>query len=115
MKGNNGPNNGAPFLRPAYDSGWVKLAAGELKELQHNVGGNMDDYLMNMSLRLGPKRNMAFWDSSLGATWSMSSNTSIVVFRELSETYDQVRIRIWIIRELLRKRKTESNTFGGDI
>jgi hypothetical protein len=98
MKGNNGPNNGAPFPRPAYDSGWVGITAGQTTSLQHSIGGNIDDYFVDLTTRLGKFRSMAFSDDPKGFIWSMSTNTSIEVHRFFNETSDQIRVRIWVIQ-----------------
>ncbi len=33
---------------PAYDSGWVYLGQDEAKTLTHNLGGNVDNYVVDM-------------------------------------------------------------------
>ena len=50
-KGTIGPNGGAPFPRPAYDSGWVAISPGEQKRLTHNIGGNTDNYVVDMQFK----------------------------------------------------------------
>jgi hypothetical protein len=36
------------FPRPNYDSGWVSIAEAETKTLIHNLGGNTDNYVIDM-------------------------------------------------------------------
>jgi hypothetical protein len=50
-RGNIGPNNGAPFPRPAYDSGWVSIAQGENVGRLHDLGGNVDDYFIDFQCK----------------------------------------------------------------
>jgi hypothetical protein len=106
-KGDIGPNNGAPFPRPAYNSGWVPIAQSTTITLTHNIGGNLDNYVVDMQFKLGSNihnegyggdRNV--WDGDKyyrGAYWESLTNTEIQVYRRMNdETLDQVRVRIWV-------------------
>ena len=47
-----GPNNGAPFPRPAYDSGWVEVPdPNRCIALNHDLGGDPDNYVVDMQFR----------------------------------------------------------------
>lgn len=85
-KGNIGPNNGAPFPRPAYDSGWV-VGTGDYITLFHNIGGNVDNYVVQAvytSIPLGYNGNWydELTTSSITTGWVPGG--------------DYVRVRIWV-------------------
>jgi hypothetical protein len=42
-----GPAQGF-FPRPAYDSGWKSIDQGEILTLYHNLGGSIDDYVVDV-------------------------------------------------------------------
>lgn len=50
-RGDIGPNGGAPFPRPAYDSGWIPVKPGTHQKLIHSIGGNVDNYFVDLQLR----------------------------------------------------------------
>jgi hypothetical protein len=104
-KGDIGPNNGAPFPRPAYDSGWVTIS--DVEKLTHNIGGNVDEYVVDMQFKdTNPYGNgihnygsggIEFDGYYLGAYWRNLTTTSISVLRWGDDLFaDQVRIRIWV-------------------
>ncbi len=109
-RGNIGPNNGAPFPRPAYDSGWVSIARSEEKLLTHNIGGNVDNYVVDLQLhsnQYGFGINCAsyggdFYDTGSsvsyeGAWYKELTNESITVFRmALDRRAERIRVRIWV-------------------
>jgi hypothetical protein len=110
-RGNIGPNGGAPFPRPAYDSGWVALVKGEEGLLTHNLGGNIDNYVVIMSHRsLGwgsigysnmgdgmdvvDGRQTGFW-------WSNLTDQVIRIRRGIDDSSAETmeyRVRIWVYR-----------------
>jgi hypothetical protein len=96
------------FPRPAYDSGWVSLSASQSKTLTHNVGGNVDNYVVDMSIKdaqdtginnfyYGIDRSNRLDVVELrGAYYANLTSTQINVGRGISDTTaDYVRIRIW--------------------
>ena len=103
-----GPATGF-FPRPAYDSGWVSMARGETKMLTHNLGGNVDNYVVDLwykdtaeggqginHLRYGggTKDILSNWS---GSWWRRLTNTTIEVKRLADDTWaDQIRVRIWV-------------------
>ncbi len=46
-----GPNNGAPFPRPAYDSGFIGVRPNVLTTLKHGVGGDVDNYVVDIQTK----------------------------------------------------------------
>ena len=113
-KGNIGPNNGAPFPRPAYDSGWTPIARNEKKTLNHNVGGNVDNYVVDMSFKssypaVGINNahyggQTTYYDGSdthkvQGADYMKLNNKSIDIYRNINDdSAFSIRIRIWVYK-----------------
>lgn len=110
-RGTIGPNNGAPFPRPAYDSGWVSIAAVELVTLMHNIGGNPDDYLVDLTFKdevygrtnirigsdfyIGLKGEGRLW----GAYWESLDSSIIEVYKGEDDLWlSEVRVRIWVVK-----------------
>jgi len=97
---------------PDYDSGWVSLAQDEAKTLTHNLGGDTDDYVVDMQYKYGSTVNQRYYggadfgattfsgtreDDRVGAYWRTLTTSSIIVYRRPEDTYaEQVRIRIWV-------------------
>ena len=104
-RGEIGPNNGAPFPRPAYDSGWVPLDPAEYLELDHNIGGDVSNYVIDLQFKdnegtgihnigLGGDLGDAW---SQGVHWEKLTSSSITIFRWWEDFLaDQVRVRIWV-------------------
>ena len=98
-------SDGAPFPRPAYDSGWVAVAQGSEPILTHNIGGNVDNYVVDLQFK---DTVMGFGVNTLGygrfyfggwggASYYQLTTTSIMVTRGSSDPYaPQVRVRIWV-------------------
>ncbi len=104
------------FPCPTYDSGWVALAPGESKYLYHNLGGNVENYLVDMQMKDAPpgdamgihnigcgteKTRTDTWGWNYeGAGYNSLSTTGIYVFRSRDDKSfggaDEVRIRIWV-------------------
>ena len=105
-----GPATGF-FPRPAYDSGWVSISQGETEVLTHNLGGNADNYVVDLQFKEtdispvespgvhqiyygGAQRYNGDW---IGASWSRLTNTSIEVYRRYDDSFvDEIRVRIWV-------------------
>ncbi len=96
-----------------YDSGWVSLAQDEAKTLTHNLGGDTDDYVVDMEYKsTGSGINQRYYggadfgattfsgtreDDRVGAYWRSLTTSTIGVYRRPEDTYaEQVRIRIWV-------------------
>jgi len=111
-----GGDGAGGFPCPAYDSGWVALAPGESKYLYHNLGGNVENYLVDMQMKDAPPgdamgiHNIGYgtektrteqwgWNYE-GAGYNSLSTTGIYVFRSLDDKSfggaDEIRIRIWV-------------------
>lgn len=120
IRGDIGPQGGAPFPRPAYDSGWVIVSqkgilVGTDKgiNIDHNLGGNPDNYVVDLQFRsraLGVHQyhhgGTNFIKGSLhknnvhnGAWWTHLTNKRITVRRGWSDQdVEEVRVRIWVYR-----------------
>jgi hypothetical protein len=102
-KGSIGPNDGAPFPRPAYDSWWQPIDPGETITLEHEIGGDASNYVVNMQFRTDAGVVHAngwggLWDVLyLGAHWTDLTSEHIKVYRWANDgAADKVRIRIWV-------------------
>jgi len=94
----------AAFPRPAYDSGWVSVSAGHTVELTHNLGGDVDNYVVDLSFKHptegvhqfgygGDVTSGAFY----GSFWRNLTTSSITVERATNDLdCPQVRVRIWL-------------------
>jgi len=105
-------------LTPAYDSGWVPIAQGQDLALNHNVGGNAGDYIVdvkqwtsfNVGLPLLPGISNRFNGTTVygpyqqGIYWYITSSNDgtpledniIRVYRDIEDFYaEKIRVRIW--------------------
>jgi hypothetical protein len=93
------------FPRPAYDSGFLTYAAPESKTLEHNVGGDPDDYVVDMQCKFaGLAHNFNVGQDENdegnleGAAWDDLTSSEILVLRFASDPFcQQIRVRIWEI------------------
>jgi len=93
-KGTIGPNNGAPFPRPAFDSGWQTIDAGVGLGIIHDVGGDIDDYVIDMQINGGTSNRYLTSDAIY---WDSLTATGMSVTRVPGDlTVSTVRIRIWV-------------------
>jgi len=94
-KGDIGPNNGAPFPRPAYDSGWVPLELGGVKLLTHNIGGNVDNYVVDLLFKdtddVFGINHIAYGGRPFGGGWQCGEWHNLT-----SSTIIIARVRIWV-------------------
>ena len=104
---------GAPFPRPAFDSGWVYFKAGASKTLDPEIGGDVDNYKIEVMEKSRDGRTIrpserAYGHAPLGlkkygSTWSLniqSKNIKVVnldnrVLGAVGAKY--IRVRIWYI------------------
>jgi hypothetical protein len=108
-RGTLGKNNGAPFPRPAYDSGWVEIDRGEDISLNHNLGGDPDNYVVDLQFMYdfpgfqtrhhtgyeGP--GQADWAYPTGGYWKGLTTGRVTVHRGAHDNLiDKVRVRIWV-------------------
>ena len=99
--------DGAPFPRPAYNSGWVAINPIGTLTFNHNIGGDRDDYFVELTFKSngdyqlhnwGQGANWSDYNGWSGSYWRELTNTSIVVFRMAADSVcDSVRVRIWVI------------------
>lgn len=109
FRGNKGSNNGAPFPRPAYDSGFTAISPGWSIGLDHNLGGNPDTYVVDMQFKDDNGAiHACYWGGAMswyssghpvveGISWYGLGNAKIWVQRCNDDVVaTHVRIRIWI-------------------
>ncbi len=100
-------NDGAPFPRPAYDSGWFYLGQGKGQVLAHSIGKNIDNYVIDIQFKdtinsdtFGIHNYKVGGDDGglyyYGAFWRNLTNSTIEVRRSSNdERASQIRVRIW--------------------
>ena len=95
----------AAFPRPAYDSEWVSLGQGATSNRTHNLGGNADNYVVDLTCKTSGGAGVnnwgaggdANWEEYYGAWWSNLTTSSITLHRWNDDTdCPQVRVRIWV-------------------
>ena len=96
-------NNGS-FSSPAYDSGFQVYAQGESRELNHNISGNPNDYVIDMQCKWdgdGLAHNFYVGgdidDGDLrGVTWDNLQTDTVLVERWSADPFcHRIRVRIW--------------------
>jgi hypothetical protein len=104
-----GPNIAA-FPRPAYDSGWVSISQGTEKTLTHNLGGDPDNYVVDMQFyKSSMGRHQRYYGGysydvgegpwNLGAYWEGLDDTQIKVYRHYRDgATEKIRVRIWVYK-----------------
>jgi hypothetical protein len=92
---------------PAWDSGWVSIATDEARSFTHNVGGNVDDYLVGLwfkdttpggiGINTRGYGGLEAGGQVRGAAWQKLTDTTIDVLRYPNDPWaDQVRVRIFV-------------------
>ncbi len=92
---------------PDWDSGWVSLAAGMGQTLSHGLGGDSDDYVVDLMFRTGATVHQRFvgkdqYDSASGfqhrgVAWSALGTTSVRIHRGADDVFcDETRVRIFL-------------------
>ena len=97
------------FPSPDYTSPWISIGAGATQALTHNIGGNSENYLVDLTCRSAT--GIHNWGNGLtsfigatgeeyeyGATWSRLTSTTIRIYRGFHDTAtycNEIRIRIW--------------------
>jgi hypothetical protein len=86
-------NDGAPYPRPAYNSGWVQTNATGYIDLTHNIGGDYSNYIVDFS-------RMPWWDVYITDAnkyaWYELTDTDIKIHSDW-DPEDWLRVRIWVI------------------
>jgi hypothetical protein len=98
------------FPRPAYDTGWVPLFQGQELLCIHNLGGNVDNYVIDLQFKHSGdwgihNYGIGGWDFydegyvERGCYWNKLTTSSVSVYRQ-PEDYcaNNVRIRIWVYK-----------------
>jgi hypothetical protein len=112
LRGNVGPGNGAPFPRPAWDSGWVQRTTGVSYNYEYNLGGDVEDYFVDMWCRRDdpnppyndwgihrPDIQYDLYEEWSGAGWYNLTNKTIRIMWQRGDRYcDSARVRIWVIK-----------------
>jgi len=96
---------------PGYDSGWKVIGQGKNLELIHNLGGNSDNYVVDLQfMDSGGKPHQMFYGGEIslrvpvaletfmyqGAYWKNLSNSHLIVYRRQDDSFvEKVRVRIW--------------------
>lgn len=110
LRGNVGTRGGAPFPRPAYDTGWVSLKKGQTRTMDSGLGGDIDNYKVDVNEKLssgGNIRPAEVWYEKyptdikpLGSTWELRPSGEILLrnldHRSSGDKY--MRARIWIVK-----------------
>jgi hypothetical protein len=99
--------DGAPFPRPAYDSGFQTINKGQNLTLTHSVGGDSSDYVVDMQFWHSTKgihvtaygMYVTGGGNGTGAWWDQLTSSSIRVRRDTDDyIVEKVRIRIWVYK-----------------
>ena len=91
---------------PDYDSGWVSISPGQNISLSHNLGGDRDDYVIDIQAydANGPHISGVGGSHVLaptvsGFTWYNLDNIRVNVYRHAQDQQAQrVRVRIWVAK-----------------
>jgi len=92
---------------PAYDSGWVDFPPSHEVLLVHGIGGDRDDYVVDLQVRDlvdghgGGHRvhQMGFGGDDSGGFWwqKLTTNQIVVIGADADGCTDQLRVRIWVV------------------
>ncbi|MBC8263159.1 MAG: hypothetical protein H8E47_03435 [Anaerolineales bacterium] len=91
---------------PVWDSDWVSIATDEVRSLTHNLGGNVDDYVVGLWFKDATPDGMGINTRCYGgleaagqfrgAAWQNLTDTTIDVLRYPHDPWaDQARVRIF--------------------
>ena len=103
LRGDIAPQGGSPFPRPAFNSRWTTIAKDEAITLTHNVGGQTDNYFVDIQCRSERNsiHNLSFIShpqSKRGVSFSKLSNADVNIHRRANDEFcHEVRFRIWVI------------------
>jgi hypothetical protein len=91
-----------PFTKADYDSGWFSIEPAEAIALEHNLGGDTDDYVVDLAfLRPAGVHHLGYGTDSAGGTvkgayWHHLDDTGIYVVRAKDDyLVYYARVRIW--------------------
>jgi hypothetical protein len=97
---------------PTYDSGWMAVNQDASQTFTHNIGGDANDYVVDMQYRSGGSNvNQRYYGGAdfgasppagmnesdrVGAYWRTLDDSTITVYRRPEDIYaPEVRVRIW--------------------
>lgn len=94
------------FPRPAYNSGWVAIGLNATTTRTHNLGGSVDDYVVDLTCKsvADGVNNWGVggdWNDTeyYGAYWYNLTTSAITVKRMGDDvSCPQVRVRIWVYK-----------------
>ena len=110
-RGDLGQIGGAPFPRPAYDSGWISMAKPDARILVHGLGGDPNNYVVDVQFQhhVHGRHHIGYggitWRSYYnpadlvyeGGDWYGLDDQQIIVTRAGDDDYiREVRVRIWV-------------------
>lgn len=98
---------------PDYDSGWISIDQGEVKTFEHNLGGEPDNYVVDLQFKdtdggygvnqvhYGGEEYIYFFPEGglvrKGTYWRNLTDEYVLVKRKADDyRADQVRVRIWV-------------------
>jgi hypothetical protein len=99
---------GSGLPRPAYDSGWITTPFGSpsqlyTKTLTHGLGGNAEDYVVQLQRSVSGIAGPNLSNQGLGTTffYSFLTNNSVNVSAPYSavDLVTSIRLRIWVYSE----------------
>jgi hypothetical protein len=92
------------FPRPAYNSGWINMSTGSNQTLNHDLGANQENYVVDFNCKSGGA-GINNWgvggDANspdyYGGWWSDLTSSQITIHRWSDDTdCVEIRVRIWI-------------------
>lgn len=104
------------FPRPAYDSGWISTPFGSpnlfaVIPLRHRLGGNTDDYVVDLQMQVSGIAGPNLTNQGLGSTFSYryltTSDIQVMAPFSAVDLVTSVRVRIWVYN-----CASDSNTSG---
>lgn len=101
-----GPAEGAQVAATSWSSGWQPIAPGTIRTFMHNLGGDPDDYVVELWFKdtdgnLGINRR-GYGAYEVGGQWygahwqRLTSNTIQVRRLDQDEAADQILVRVWV-------------------
>jgi hypothetical protein len=95
------------FPRPAWDSGWRAIAAGSCQTLNHSLGGNVNNYVVDLQHKKTSGTPMGINNSGIGGdnngdrarggSWQNLTTANIDLCRWYADiSTHELRLRIWI-------------------
>ncbi len=99
------PVTGQYFPRPAYDSGWIATPFGSpidffTRTLTHGLGGNVDDYVVDLQMRVSGIAGPNLSNLGLGSVYSYNflnaQRINVTAPFSAVDLVTNVRVRIWV-------------------